>query len=105
MLTFACKKEKENKIISFSGLWERRVYIWNGNMGTDTVNVQQNQNLLNFTNDTGINEIGYLDGDTIKITQTDISGFEYLVIKSDTEFISNSPVNRTIDSIEFLKIK
>ena len=106
MINIACEKDddpvKEN--INYNGNWQRVGYVFNGNFGIDTVSVRQIGDSIYITDNEFIDEIGFIDLDTIDIVSSSTNGFTFLHIISESKFKSNFPVNRTIDSIVFKRI-
>jgi hypothetical protein len=101
---FAACKKGDSGPVNYSGKWGRVIYAWNGNQQTDTVSIHHSNDSLLITDGHLIDEFGLIKSDTIHIIESNTSGLKYLLIESDTKFLSNIPVNKTIDTIEYNRI-
>ncbi len=106
MINIACEKDNDidKKNTNYNGNWQRIGYVFNGNIGIDTVTIQQVEDSIFITDNEFIDEIGLIEVDTIDIIKSNLNGFSFLKIISDSKLNSNSPINRTIDSIIFKRI-
>lgn len=104
----ACEKDievfPENN--NYDDHWKRIQYAWTGSFSIDTVSINQVQDSLFIIDGELLNEIGIIGSDTIEIVKSNVypTGFKYLLIISDNKLISNSPITRLIDSIEFRRV-
>lgn len=102
----ACENDNDSVINKkdFSGDWQRTGYLFNGNIGIDTISIQQIGDSIFITDNEFIDETGCIGLDTIDIIESNTIGFSFLEIITERKLNSNTPVNRTIDSIIFKKI-